>query len=408
MKSEVSAITTGSMSFTDDGHDVNNPRPPPVAHDHTWQQQTFLKGFLHSLPPMKYDELQSIVNNIYQFLSTSSSSSIAAAAAAAAQLQQRMDLPSNEHVAQWNEQAIHSFWEEYHIRTCHSHAATAADNDDRHADSMKSDSTNTTTATTSGTCSIISTAKESIVNHENHRNYTGYVQHLQRQLQDYQTQQYGNKPDVSATFRVTIQDTSAQGAEDSETIETKTIYTHTIPKMLVIRTFVEYIDTSNYSTGSWEGYWAVTIVDELSANITGSIQIRTHTFENNTNSQTSCQQHYSNGDIVSLQEEMVNSFVAKFERSTMSYAEKLAMKIIHYITTKEQDYYTTMDDLYSNNNNNDNNSSNASLEYQLRSIRRILPITKTKFQWQNNANTSTQQKNVQLQFMHNLKTKNTK
>lgn len=209
--------------------------------------------------------------------------------------------------------------------------------------------------------------------------YSEHITQLQKQIQDYQTSQYSEKSNVMASFQVT-------------TVNTIT----TEPSDIIVRTYVEYIDTANCSTATWEVTWTIQIVDDLTATLSGTIRIHTHYYENNTNSQMQCQEEVVKNHTLSLQEEKVNSLVAKFEKNTLSYAEKLVTKIVQYIIRTEEEFYTTIVDHFSNDSHHvDDNDQLIMIHDQLRSLRRILPITKHKFQW--NQKQSSQHKNMMVQ-----------
>jgi Mg2+ and Co2+ transporter CorA len=78
-------------------------------------------------------------------------------------------------------------------------------------------------------------------------------------------------------------------------------------------------------------------------------------------------------------EEQVNSIVAKMEARTMSYEDKVAKAIVKQITAREKELYEQMKDMCDQIDDN------------LKKMRRILPITKTRFKWDASA-----QKQVKL------------
>ena len=236
----------------------------------------------------------------------------------------------------WKERIIDPFWLEYQTRTCR-----------------------------------LSDPEIPVVTSKPPGHDTEHISHLRTQIQDYQTSQYGEKHYATANFHITAVSTTE----------------------IMLRTYVEYIDTANCSTASWQVEWTIQMVDDITAILSGTIRLHTHYYENNTNSQMQCQQEFVKHHTVSLTEEKVNSLVAQFEKNTLSYAEKLVTQIVKYIIRKEEDYYTTMIDHILCNSNGGESESTA-IPDQLRSLRRILPVTKQKFAWHRNS-THTQQQQLQ-------------
>ena len=312
---------------------------------------TFVKDMLHSLPPMKRDELENIVQQTSQLLLSIPITT-----------DDGNDDPSS---LLWKERTIDPFWVEYHqTRACH-HSTTA-------------------TTTTTDTPPLLSQSQQPL-------DVEQYIPHLQKQIQDYQTSQYGEKQNCKANFQVTsVQNTTTNvGSIIGST------------NHIVVRTHVEYIDTANFSTASWDVEWTIQTVDEITATLSGTIRVHTHYYENNTNSQMQCEQAFVKNRIISLQEEKVNSLVAQFEKNTLSYAEKLATKLVQYIIRQEEDYYTIIVDHILSNNNADDTTTmvTTNISDQLRSLRRILPITKNKFQWNHNSHSTHQQQQTNMQLI---------
>jgi hypothetical protein len=197
--------------------------------------------------------------------------------------------------------------------------------------------------------------------------------------------------------------TAAATTAAATTTTTTTVATDAI----LLRTHVEYIDTANCCTASWHVDWTIQIFNEITALLSGTVQVHTHYYENFINSQMQCQLELSQNDTISLQEEKVNSIVAQFEKSSLSYAEKLVTKLVQHIIRKEQEFYITMTDhILSNNSDSNHNHSThndiittTSINDQLRALRRILPITKNKFQWNYNSHSTRQQQQTNIQLI---------
>ena len=149
--------------------------------------------------------------------------------------------------------------------------------------------------------------------------------------------------------------------------------------VIVVHTYAEHVDAGNCSTGSWAAAWRVQILTEKEAKLSGSVQLHVHYSESGSNVQTRATREFAVA-TVSTEEELVNSLVAKFEKNTMSYAEQLATKIVTQIGIYEEQLYDALSNLFEND-----------VEDALRKIRRILPVTKTRFKWDSAA-----QKNVKL------------
>lgn len=150
-----------------------------------------------------------------------------------------------------------------------------------------------------------------------------------------------------------------------------------------INTYVDIVDTNNCITGSWAGTWYVEILTEKSCNIRGSVHIHVHYYERNSNVQTRSVRTYPQA-VISTREEKVNAMVHLFEKEKMSYEEQLSNVIVNEISYREKVLYDDIQTMFSSSNNNSrNSSSNGSDNFDacLRKIRRILPITKTRFKW---------------------------
>ena len=313
-------------------NDTNN------SGDDHGDTSTFMKDIFHSLPAMEQKELEKIVQQTSQLWTNDDDD----------------DMNNKERSSLWNANVIEPFWMEYQTRKCRHLAAETTSKQHKRGDDSEEHITN-----------------------------------LRQQIQDYQTSQYSEKPNVVASFQVT----AAAVVTTSLTNPTTEI---------MVRTYAEFIDTANCSTARWEVVWTIQIVDDITATLSGTILLHTHYYENNINSQMQCQQEVVHNHTISLQEENVNSLVAKFEKNTLSYAEKLVTKIVQYIIRAEEEYFTTIvDQLLCNDSHvvaDDDNTMIIPIHDQLRSLRRILPITKHKFQW--NHQNQTQQKNRMVQQQH--------
>jgi uncharacterized coiled-coil protein SlyX len=140
-------------------------------------------------------------------------------------------------------------------------------------------------------------------------------------------------------------------------------------KEVVIRTYAEHLDTHNCMTGSWSAQWTVLIQGEKEADLGGSAKLHAYYFEEGSNVQMRADKTFVSKPI-EAQEEMVNSLVAKFEKQKMSYEEQLAKVIVDQITAHEKEMYTQLASMVEELGDS-----------TLKKFRRILPVTKTRFKW---------------------------
>jgi hypothetical protein len=204
---------------------------------------------------------------------------------------------------------------------------------------------------------------------------------IRDRYQKYQHDQYKNKDNVTARFRVTTEE-AATGSSGGNHDEPLTV--------LSLRSYVEHVDTKNGLSGCTQSHWHVTILTEKTAQIQGTIGWHLAYLEGPANVQTRVHKQITNMHV-STAEEKVNAMVAAFEKSKMSYEQQLAKVIISDTIAKiEMQLYQTLCDTIVLDNNN-HNKNHETMETRLRQLRRILPITKTRFKWNAAA-----QKNVSL------------
>lgn len=149
-----------------------------------------------------------------------------------------------------------------------------------------------------------------------------------------------DKPSVNARFSVT--------EEDGKT---------------VLRTYAETVDASNLSSGCWMAHWTLDSESDTAAELSGTVSMHVYYFEDNSNVQLRASKPYQ------------TSFTAE------DGPDGLATKIVNQIGHWEREVY---DELSSQFNDQE-------IESKLRKVRRILPITKTRFKWDSAA-----QANVKL------------
>jgi hypothetical protein len=145
----------------------------------------------------------------------------------------------------------------------------------------------------------------------------------------YQDETFGSKPGVTARMAL------SPGEQDPI-------------HQLVLTTYAEKIDTSNQFTGSWKATWTITYKADESAQISGSVKLHTYSYE-----EGNCQLRTARD----------------FQTTTVKSKKDLPQALVDQIVAWEHDVLgllASFHDLVGDN---------------LRSIRRVLPITKTKMKW---------------------------
>jgi hypothetical protein len=152
---------------------------------------------------------------------------------------------------------------------------------------------------------------------------------MKEKVKAYQDETFGSKPGVTA--RMTL----SPGKEDPI-------------HQLVLTTYAEKIDTSNQRTGAWNATWTITYESDESAQISGSVKLHTYSYEEG-NCQLRTARDFGSKTVVS-QEDLPSALMDQIVAWEHEILELL----------------TSYPDLVGDN---------------LRSIRRVLPITKTKMKW---------------------------
>lgn len=184
------------------------------------------------------------------------------------------------------------------------------------------------------TCSIETSEKEGSL-----------MKAIQEKLKDYQ----GRYTAKDLTTRLTLQP-DAQG--------------HNI----TAKTYVENLDLQNCRTGGWSTEWTITPCNETNVDVTGTAHMHLHYYEGGSNMQLRATRQYP-PRTVGTEEEAVHAIVAKLEARNMSYDEKIAKAVGKEIAAREQEFYDQMKGVCED------------VDSSLKKMRRILPITKTRFQW---------------------------
>lgn len=197
-------------------------------------------------------------------------------------------------------------------------------------------------------------------------------QHIETRLQDYQTKRYPTSDSTVLVVRCRVE----EEVLDEKSSNYDSTCSTANATAGVLRTYCEHLDPSNCLAGSLTGEWHVRIVTEQTAELRGTLRWHAHYYEES-NVQTRSTREYPI-TLVTTVEEKVNAMVKQFEKEQMSYEEQLARALVLQVERWEQDFYTAL----------------AGMEEApdlVRPLRRILPITKTRFKWDSAA-----QRNVQL------------
>jgi len=136
---------------------------------------------------------------------------------------------------------------------------------------------------------------------------------------------------------------------------------------MVLRTYVEQVETSNSRRGAWSACWQIRPDEETEAFVSGSALIHVH-YSEEANVQLRAERSFEE-ERTGTNVEQVNAIVAQMEARTLSYEAKVAKAIVKHVGECEkklcQQMLSLCDDSYA----------------ALKKLRRILPITKTRFKW---------------------------
>ncbi|GAX23412.1 hypothetical protein FisN_15Lh133 [Fistulifera solaris] len=147
---------------------------------------------------------------------------------------------------------------------------------------------------------------------------------------------------------------------------------------ITAKTYVEKLETPNCRAGGWSTTWNITPKTETQVEMGGTTHVHLHYYEGGSNIQLRATRQYPERPV-GTEKEAVNAIVAKLEARNMSYDEKIAQATAKEIAAREKDFYEQM------------KGACEDAEESLKKMRRILPITKTRFQWNSAA-----QKQVRL------------
>jgi len=174
-------------------------------------------------------------------------------------------------------------------------------------------------------------------------------------LSDFLETLYGSKANVISRHAVEIQ--QQQQSDDKKNAV-----------VLIVRTYAELVDNPNKLSGYCAGEWTCEPVSEQVVYVAGQLDIHAASEE-----KANCHLRLSRTlprRKVETAEEKVNAIVAKMEARRMSYEEKVAKKLVQYLTKSYEEAYRDV-----------TNRLYGELDENLKLVRRILPVTKTRFKW---------------------------
>lgn len=186
--------------------------------------------------------------------------------------------------------------------------------------------------------------------------------HISERLRDYQSKRYATTAARCSLVVVRHEEEDNNATKNSA---------------CTIRTYCEHVDRSNCLAGALAGEWHVTITSEKTADCRATLRWHAH-YAEDCNVQTRSAREYAAAEVSTV-EEKVNAMVKRFEQEQMSYEEQLARAVVQHMERWEEDFYQALA------------THLADAPDLVRPLRRILPITKTRFKWDSAA-----QKNVQL------------
>ena len=206
-----------------------------------------------------------------------------------------------------------------------------------------------------------SSTQEQQHNDDKMNNWTPLMQQVYTQLQDYQSERYkASKMTRRLTLQPVVDDDNNHNNNN-----------------MIVRTYLEILDAANCQTGRLAVEWHIQPVlssddkTETTAHVSGTAQLHVHYYENDTNIQLVATQTFQQAPA-STAEEKVNSIVAQMEERQLSYEVKVARAVVAQIRHHEDQLVQTL--LHTT-------FASANCHRHLKSLRRILPITKTRFPW---------------------------
>jgi hypothetical protein len=180
---------------------------------------------------------------------------------------------------------------------------------------------------------------------------------LAAKLEQYQQQNFAGKTGVTARMTISCDDDDDDNDKNNN---------NNIKKKLVIQTYVEKLDVPNRISGYWKATWTVLVNNTPTTNnnnecgeISGRVQIHSYAYEEG-NAQVKIDQQFDTKTITKL------STTQDDDEPT-----SLVQPIMKQITAWESNVLGLLAAM---------NETGGTGEH-LKSIRRVLPITKTKMKW---------------------------
>lgn len=133
---------------------------------------------------------------------------------------------------------------------------------------------------------------------------------------------------------------------------------------LRIRTYAERLDGQNWSAGSWSAEWIAKNCgnQKSEATLSGTVRVHAHNFEDSSNVQMRVDRTFAETSVECSSTE---------EDSSSNSLNSLGKACVHQITSWEEEVFQDINARF----------QNGDVESNLKTIRRILPITKTRMKW---------------------------
>jgi hypothetical protein len=169
---------------------------------------------------------------------------------------------------------------------------------------------------------------------------------LAAKLEQYQLQNFGGKQGVTARMVMTSENDNDNSSGSYN-------------KKLVIHTYAEKMDVPNRISGYWKATWTIDLnAANDSAEVSGRVQIHSYAYEEG-NTQVKVDQKFDTKTITQIT-----------QQKDGNDPSSLVQPILKQITSWESDVLALLAAL----------NEGGTAEH-LKSIRRVLPITKTKMKW---------------------------
>ncbi|GKY94964.1 hypothetical protein MPSEU_000461000 [Mayamaea pseudoterrestris] len=135
-------------------------------------------------------------------------------------------------------------------------------------------------------------------------------------------------------------------------------------KSMHLQTYLCQLDAPNARSGSWVASWQILVVSERECQLSGSVEIHSR-YAEQTNVHMQATRTFPEQSL-NTEQQTVNSKVADEQ---ISHEKQLAVTIVDAIWDMEEELFADLQRMFDK------------VDDSLKRIRRILPITKTKFKW---------------------------